>query len=216
MQLNAEDGGNRKYILVQLPEDLDENLKNASGKSAQTIKNGIEFLDSIKKPHFITELGKERIRRAAKKIKEGYKDKEGIENLDTGFRVLKLDTSNMRDVYYNPADIELNVLENQIDNVKDDRNEYDLLFQVMLDFGIELSSALEEIQVASGKYLSVADGFLCASFDDNIDTDLVKAMAKSKASYAIFKDSSFKRDSDRINLEQIFNELSPNTEIKVI
>lgn len=216
MKLNAEDGGNRKYILVQLPEDLDENLKNASGKSAQTIKNGIEFLDSINKPHLLTEIGKERIRRAAKKIKEDFKDKEGIENLDTGFRVLKLDTSNMRDVYYNPADIELNVLENQIDNVKDDRNEYDLLFQVMLDFGIELSSAIEEVQVGLGKYLSVADGFLCASFNDNIDTDLVKAMAKSQASYAIFKDSSFKKDSDRINLEQIFNELSPNTEIKVI
>lgn len=216
MKLNAEDGGKRKYILVQLPEDLDENLKNASGKSAQTIKNGIEVLDSLEKPHFITEIGKERIRRAAKKIKEDFKDREGIENLDTGFRVLKLDTSNMRDVYYNPADIELNVLENQIDNVKDDRNEYDLLFQVMLDFGIELSSAIKEFQVGLGKYFSVADGFLCASFDDDIDTDIVKAMAKSKASYAIFKDSSFKKDSDRINLEQIFNELSPNTEIKVI
>lgn len=216
MQRNAEDGCHRKYILVQLPEDLDEGLENASSESKQTTKRAIEFLDSINKPHLLTEIGKERIRRAAKKIKEDFKDKEGIENLDTGFRVLKLDTSNMRDVYYNPADIELNVLENQIDNVKDDRNEYDLLFQVMLDFGIELSSAIEEVQVDSGKYFSVADGFLCASFDDNIDTDLVKTMAKSKASYAIFKDSSFKKDSDRINLEQIFNELSPNTEIKVI
>ena len=199
MQLNAEDSGNRKYIMVQIPEETEEN--------SEAYKAGYKN---------ICEIGKERIRRAAKKIKEDFKDKEGIENLDTGFRVLKLDTSNMRDVYYNPADIELNVLENQIDNVKDDRDEYDLLFQVMLDFGIELSSAIEEVQVASGKYLSVADGFLCASFDYDIDTDLVKAMAKSKASYAIFKDSSFKRDSDRINLEQIFNELSPNTEIKVI
>ena len=199
MQLNAEDGGNRKYILVQVPEETEEN--------SQAYKTGYKN---------ICEIGKERIRRAAKKIKEDYKDKEGIENLDTGFRVLKLDSSNMREVYYNPADIELNVLENQIDNVKEDRNEYDLLFQVMLDFGIELSSAIEEVTVESGKYFSVADGFLCASFDDNIDTDLVKAMAKSKASYAIFKDSSFKRDSDRINLEQIFNELSPTTEIKVI
>lgn len=199
MQLNAEDGGNRKYIMVQIPEETEEN--------SEAYKAGYKN---------ICEIGKERIRRAAKKIKEDFKDKEGIENLDTGFRVLKLDTSNMRDVYYNPADIELNVLENQIDNVKDDRNEYDLLFQVMLDFGIELSSAIEEVTVESGKYFSVADGFLCASFDDDIDTDLVKAMAKSKASYAIFKDSSFKKDSDRINLEQIFNELSPNTEIKVI
>lgn len=199
MQLNAEDGGNRKYILVQIPEETEEN--------SEAYKAGYKN---------ICEIGKERIRRAATKIKEDFKDKEGIENLDTGFRVLKLDTSNMRDVYYNPTDIELNVLENQIDNVKDDRNEYDLLFQVMLDFGIELSSDIEEVKVNSGKYLSVADGFLCASFNDNIDTDLVKAMAKSKASYAIFKDSSFKRDSDRINLEQIFNELSPNTEIKVI
>lgn len=199
MKLNAEDGGNRRYILVQIPEETEEN--------SEAYKAGYKN---------ICEIGKERIRRAAKKIKEDFKDKEGIENLDTGFRVLKLDTSNMRDVYYNPADIELNVLENQIDNVKDDRNEYDLLFQVMLDFGIELSSAIEEVTVESGKYFSVDDGFLCASFDDNIDTDLVKAMAKSKASYAIFKDSSFKKDSDRINLEQIFNELSPNTEIKVI
>ena len=185
--------------MVQIPEETEEN--------SEAYKAGYKN---------ICEIGKERIRRAAKKIKEDYKDKEGIENLDTGFRVLKLDSSNMRDVYYNPADIELNVLENQIDNVEDDRNEYDLLFQVMLDFGIKLSSAIEEVQVASGKYFSVVDGFLCASFDDDIDTDLVKAMAKSKASYAIFKDSSFKRDSDRINLEQIFNELSPNTEIKVI
>lgn len=199
MQLNAEDSGNRKYIMVQIPEETEEN--------SEAYKAGYKN---------ICEIGKERIRRAAKKIKEDYKDKEDIENLDTGFRVLKLDTSNMRDVYYNPADIELNVLENQIDNVKDDRNEYDLLFQVMLDFGIELSNAIEEVQVGLGKYFSVADGFLCASFDDDIDTDLVKAMAKSKASYAIFKDSSFKKDSDRINLEQIFNELSPNTEIKVI
>ena len=176
MQLNAEDGGNRKYIMVQIPEETEEN--------SEAYKAGFKN---------ICEIGKERIRRAAKKIKEDFKDKEGIENLDTGFRVLKLDTSNMRDVYYNPADIELNVLENQIDNVKDDRNEYDLLFQVMLDFGIELSSAIEEVTVESVKYFSVADGFLCASFDDDIDTDLVKAMAKVKPLMQFLKTRHLKK-----------------------
>lgn len=199
MQLNAEDGGNRKYIMVQIPEESEEN--------SEAYKAGYKN---------ICEIGKERIRRAAKKIKEDYKDKEGIENLDTGFRVLKLDSSNMREVYYNPADIEILKLEDQVDNVKEDRNEYDLLFQVMLDFGIELSSKIEEVAFNGSKYLNVADGFLCAAFANEIDEEVIKAMARENAQFAVFKDSSFKKDSDRINLEQIFNELSPNTEIKVI
>lgn len=151
MQLNTEDGGNRKFIMVQLPEETDE--------KSEAYKAGYKN---------ICEIGKERIRRAGVKIKEDNADKEGIENLDTGFRVLKLDSTNMKDVYYNPADYTADIFDTLTDNIKEDRTPEDLLFQVMLDLGVLLSSKIEESRIAEKKVFDVADSYLIACFDKNV------------------------------------------------
>lgn len=196
MQLNAEDGGKRKFIMVQLPEPWDEN--------SEAYKAGYKN---------ICEIGKERIRRAGKKIKEDNKDKPGIENLDIGFRVLKLDSSNMKEVYYTPeeyAQMNFN-LEGFMDNIKPDRTEEDLLFQVMLDLGIPLSAKIRQ----DGETFYVNDNYLIASFG-RVDTDLITEIAKKKPYYAVFRDSSFVNDSAMVNFEQVFSTYSPNTTRRVL
>jgi adenine-specific DNA-methyltransferase len=214
MQLNANDGGRRNYIMVQLPENLDDALKRASdNKTKQQIQKTIKFLDSIQKPHTICEIGKERIRRAGKKIKEDNKDKPGIENLDIGFRVLKLDSSNMKDVYYTPeeyAQMSFN-LEGFMDNIKPDRTEEDLLFQVMLDLGIPLSAKIRQ----EGNTFYVNDNYLIACFG-RVDTALITEIAKKKPYYAVFRDSSFINDSAMVNFQQVFSTYSPNTIRRVL
>lgn len=199
MQLNAEDGGNRKFIMVQLPEETDE--------KSEAYKAGYEN---------ICEIGKERIRRAGKKILEENKDKEGIENLDIGFRVLKTDSSNMKDVYYSPVNTQQSLLDSLTDNIKDDRTPEDLLFQIMLDLGISLSSKIEVKEVNGKNIFSVEDGFLIACFDKDITEETVKAIAEEQPYYAIFRDSSIADDSVATNIEQIFQTLSPQTVRKVI
>lgn len=159
MQLNAEDGGNRKFIMVQLPEKTDE--------KSEAYKAGY--------PN-ICEIGKERIRRAGKKIKEDNKDKEGIEKLDIGFRVLKLDSSNMEDVYYTPQEFTMQSLFNE--NVKADRTGEDLLFQVMLDLGIELSAKIETQQIAGKTVYLVDDNYLVACFDRDVTEAAITEIAK--------------------------------------
>ena len=197
MQLNAEDGGNRKFIMVQLPEKCDE--------KSEAYKAGYKT---------ICDIGEERIRRAGKKIKE-----EGglaTQDLDIGFRVLKLDSSNMQEVYYNPSAMTQDILAMTVDNVKADRTALDLLFQVMLDLGIELSAKIEEHTVSGKTYYTVNGNDIIACFDDDIDNDVITAIAKQNPLYAVFKDKSFATDSVGINNEQLFKTYSPSTVVKVI
>lgn len=199
MQLNAEDGGNRKFIMVQLPEETDE--------KSEAYKAGYKN---------ICEIGKERIRRAVKKILEDNKDKEGIENLDIGFRVLKTDTSNMKDVYYKPGELNQNFLDTLTDNIKDDRIGEDLLFQVMLDLGIPLSSKIKSENIDGKEIFIVDEGYLIASFDRDIDDSIVTKIAEREPAFAVFRDSSMKSDSALNNFDQIFERLSPETTRRVI
>ena len=199
MQLNAEDGGNRKYIMVQLSEQTDE--------KSQAYKAGYKN---------ICEIGKERIRRAGEKILEENKEKENIDKLDVGFRVLKTDSSNMKDVYYSPENTEQSFLDNLEDNIKEDRTQEDLLFQVMLDLGVPLSSNIEVEQIEDAKVFKVEDRFLVACFDGAISDEVVKQIADMKPFYAVFRDMSMKNDSVAVNFEQIFESISPETIRKVL
>ncbi len=205
-----------KFIMVQLPEDLDESLKNADNRAKKTIGNAIAFLDRIGKKHTICEIAKERIRRAAIRTKENITESDDLQYLDTGFRVLKLDSSNMKDIYYNPAQIQQQSLFASTDNIKEDRTPEDLLFQVMLDLGVLLSSKIEEKVIAGKKIFNVADGFLIACFDSDVTEETVKAVAQEKPYYAVFRDSSMANDSVATNFEQIFATYSPETVRKVL
>jgi len=215
MKLNSEDQGKRKYIMVQLPESLDEALqRSVDAKTKESIKTAVNFLDSIGEKHDICSIGEERIRRAGKIIKS----EAGIlaSNLDVGFRILRLDSSNMNDVYYNPNSLNQNMLDQLVGNVKEDRTSLDLLFQVMLELGIELSAKIEEKELFGKKYFVVNKNDIVACFDDGINDELVKELAKIHSIYAVFKDSAFASDSANINCEQIFKSISPSTTIKVV
>ena len=197
MQLNAEDGGKRKFIMVQLPEETDE--------KSEAYKAGYKN---------ICEIGKERIRRAGKKIKEEFGEK--AENLDIGFRVLKVDSTNMKEVYYDPSSYQQSTLDSLVDNVKSDRTSEDLLFQVMLDLGILLSSKIEELYINDKQVFNVADNYLLACFDPEVNAETVTEIAKREPYYAIFRDSSIVNDSVATNFEQIFATYSPTTVRKII
>ena len=197
MQLNAEDGGHRKFILVQLPEKTDE--------KSEAFKAGY--------PN-ICEIGKERIRRAGKKIREEAGEAAALQ--DFGFRCLRLDSSNMEDVYYEPEKLGQQDLFSQVDNVKQGRTAEDLLFQVMLDMGIPLSSKISERDIAGKKVFDVGDGFLLACFDSAVTEAVVTEIAKQKPQYAVLRDSSMANDSVATNFEQIFASYSPETERKVL
>ena len=197
MQLNAKDGGNRKFIMVQLPERTDE--------KSEAYKAGYKN---------ICEIGKERIRRAGRKIKED--SPLTTQDLDIGFRVLKCDTSNMKEVYYNPAEYEASVFPRLEDNIKEDRTPEDLLFQVMLDLGVLLSSKIEETTIAGKKVFNVEDNYLIACFDSNVTEETIKAIAKQKPYYFVMRDSSMANDSVATNFDQIFATYSPDTVRKVL
>ena len=197
MQLNAEDGGNRKFIMVQLPEKTDE--------KSEAYKAGYKN---------ICEIGKERISRAGKKIKEENKDKEGIEKLDIGFRVLKLDTSNMEDVYYTPQEFTMQSLFTE--NVKADRTGEDLLFQVMLDLGIELSVKIEKQKIAGKDVYRVDDNYLVACFDKDVNEAVITEIAKMHPVYFVMRDASAANDNVIDNFEQIFRHYSPDTNCRII
>jgi adenine-specific DNA-methyltransferase len=159
----------------------------------------------------------ERIRRAGTKILEENKDKEGIENLDIGFRVFKVDSSNMKDVYYNPDEIRQDNLFDMVSNIKEDRTDLDLLFQVLLDSGVELTLPIEEKQIAGKKVYFVDGNVLAACFEDNLTEEFVTELAKCEDLLkVVFRDSSFGSDDSRINVEQIFKQYSPDTQIRVI
>lgn len=216
MQLNAEDGGNRKFIMVQLPELTDE--------KSEAYKAGYKN---------VCEIGKERIRRAGTQIihnlqcimhneKCSGKDCENYElciknsKLDVGFRVLKCDTSNMKEVYYNPSEYGQAMLDDLVSNIKEDRTAEDLLFQVMLDLGILLSSKIEQKEINGKKVYSVADNFLMACFDDNITDDVITRIAKQQPYYFVMRDGSLASDCTSVNFEQIFTTYSPDTVRRVI
>lgn len=214
MEMNKEEKSERKFIMVQIDEDLDESLKKATGNNKDTIEEAIDFLDSIGKPHLLTELGKERIRRAGKKIKE--ESPLTTQDLDTGFRVLKLDSTNMQDIYYSPKDISQADLFSQVDNVKPDRTGEDLLFQVMLELGATLDSKIETTTVAGKTIYNVAEGYLVACFDQDVTDEVVKAIAQMQPAYAVLRDTSMKDDSTATNFEQIFKTYSPDTVTKIL
>lgn len=195
MKVNAEKQTNCKFILIQLPEKVSET------KKGQGYKN-------------ICEIGKERIRRAGKKIKEENKDKEGIEKLDTGFRVLKLDSSNMNDVYYTPEDFDKHTLFSE--NVKSDRTPEDLLFQVMLDLGIELSAKIESRQIAGKTVYLVDDYYLVACFDRDVTETTITEIAKLHPVYFVMRDASAANDSVIDNFEQLFEAYSKDTVRKIL
>lgn len=195
MMKNIEDQTNCKYIMVQLPEETDE--KSEAHKAGY--KN-------------ICEIGKERIRRAARKIAEEHPES----TFDGGFRVLKCDSSNMKDVYYTPSETQQSLFDTYTDNIKEDRTPEDLLFQVMLDLGVLLSSKIEKTTIAGKQVFNVADGFLIACFDNDVTEEIVKAVAEKKPYYAVFRDSSMANDSVATNFDQIFASISPDTVRKVL
>lgn len=194
MHLNALDGGHRQYIMVQLPEQTDA--------KSEAYKAGYKT---------ICDIGEERIRRAGKKIKE-----ETGADIDYGFRCFRVDSSNMKDVYYKPSDVKQGELDLFTDNIKEDRTPEDLLIQVMLDLGVLLSSKVEKEEIAGKKVFSVADGYLIACFDRDVTDDVVTAIARKHPFYAVFRDSSFSSDSVAANFEQIFDTYSPQTVRKVL
>ena len=209
---NAVEECNAKYILVQLPENIEPMLLSSSANAKRVAENAIAVLTELNKPFFITELAKERIRRAAKKIAE-----ENLETkFDGGFRVLKCDSSNMKNVYYNPAEYEPSLFTSLEDNIKEDRTSEDLLFQVMLDLGVLLSSKIKETTIAGKRVLNVEDNYLIACFDDNVTEDVIAEIAKQKPYYFVMRDSSMANDSVATNFEQIFASYSPDTVRKVL
>ena len=197
MQMNAEDGGHRKFIMVQMAERTDER--------SSAYKAGYKY---------ISEIGKERIRRAGAKIKEDT----GLaaQDLDVGFRVLKCDTSNMKDVYYSPENYDVMMFSQMEDNIKPDRTPEDLLFQVMLDLGVLLSSKIEETTIAGKKVLNVADNHLIACFDEDVTGETITIIAKQKPDYFVMRDNSMASDSVATNFDQIFATYSPKTIRKVL
>lgn len=215
MRLNSKHPGlNIKYILVQIPENIDKVIETAKDKAKKTAKNAINFLDSINKPHTICEIGKERIRRAGAKIKAD--SPLTTQHLDTGFRVLKLDSSNMKDVFYSPKETSQLELFRYVDNVKDDRTSEDLLFQVMLELGATLDSKIEESVVDGKTIYNVADGYLVACFDQEVSDEVVTAIAKMQPTYAVLRDTSLANDATATNFEQIFKTYAPNTTTKIL
>lgn len=195
MQLNVDDGGKRTFIMIQVPESIDEKSK-ASKSGYRTI----------------CDIGKARIRRAAQKIAEEKPEAK----FDGGFRVLKCDSSNMKEVYYNPAEYEPSLFSSLEDNIKEDRTPEDLLFQVMLDLGVLLSSKIEESVIDGKKVFNVEDNYLIACFDENVTEETIKAIAKQKPYYFVMRDSSMADDSVATNFEQIFATYSPETVRKVL
>ena len=195
MKKNVEKEKNCRFIMVQLPEEVSDKKKD------QGYKN-------------ICEIGKERIRRAGAKIKE--ENPEKAQNLDTGFRVLKLDSSNMKDVFYSPKETSQLEMFTLVDNVKDDRTSEDLLFQVMLELGATLDSKIEESEVDGKTIYNIGDGYLVACFDQEVSDDVVKAIAKMQPTYAVLRDTGMADDATATNFEQIFKTYAPNTTTKIL
>lgn len=201
---NAVDSGYRKFIMVQLPENLDETLEQSSGDDKDDIQSLIDFCDSINKPHLITEIGKERIRRAGAKIKAD--SPLTTQDLDTGFRVFRLSDSNYEDVELSPKDIQQGQLDLFLNNIKSDRSDLDLLFGCMLDWGVQLSLPMTS-EIVDGKTIfTVNEGDLVACFAEKVTDNVIKAMAEKQPLRVVFRDSCFAQDADKINIYETFKQ----------
>lgn len=208
------DGGNAKYILVQLPEDIDPMLNSSSANAKRVAENAVAVLDELKRPHTIPELAKERIRRAGAKIKAD--SPLTTESLDTGFRVFKLDESNMTDVYYSADEYSQGMLSMLESNVKADRTDLDLLFGCLLEWGLPLSLPYTSETIEGCTVHTYNDGDLIACFDENIPDSVIKTIAKRQPLRAVFRDSSFADSPSKINVGEVFKLLAPDTRVKVI
>lgn len=214
LHANATYETQHRFILVQLPENLEEALASTTGTAKKTVHAAINLLKKNERPLLLSEVTKERIRRAGKKIAANHADK----NMDTGFRALKIDTSNMADVFYSPDATTQDDLLSSIDNIKPDRTPEDLLFQVMLDWGVDLALPIEKKTIAGKDVFFVDTDALAACFDADggIDDAFVKELAKTKPLRAVFRDAGFKDDAAKINAEQIFKQISPGTDVKTL
>ena len=213
MQLNVKDNGNRKFIMVQYPEDLDKNLEQADTLSKKSIKLAISICNKIGAPHTIPEIAKERIKRAGKKIKEEHSE---AKDLDTGFRVFRVDESNFEDVEKAPQEWNQDNLDLFLNNVKSDRNDLDLLFGCMLDWGVKLSLPMSSEEVDGKMIYTVNDGDLVACFAEKVTDSVVKAMADKQPLRVIFRDSCFGRDADKINIYETFKQLMDWSDQEVV
>ena len=193
-----------KFIMAQLPENLDENLETADANTKVIIENGINFLNNLNKPHLLTELAKERIRRAGKKIKE----EAGLEaqNLDTGFRVFKCEDSFMNNVYFSPNDLSQADLFSQVSNIKDGTSDLSLLFGCMLDWGVQLSLPLSNLKVSGKTIYNVNDGDLVACFAENVNEEIITAIAELMPLRVVFRDSCFSDAPLKMNLFELFKQ----------
>ena len=201
---NNLDGNKRKYVMVQLPEDLDESFMSATGETKTDIKNQIKFLDDIGKPHLLTELGKERIRRAGKKIKAD--SPLTTQDLDIGFRVLKCDESNYKPVAFAPKDYTQESLDMFLDNIKEERTGLDLLFDCMMRWGLELSLPYETQKVDGCTIYNVDEGSLVACFDGVVTSAVIDAIAETHPLRVVFRDSSFTEAAQKMNLFELFKQ----------
>lgn len=211
MDLNSKDLKNRKFIIVQVDENLDESLNIAVGDNKKTIKEAIDFLDSINEEHILSRLGIERLKRSGQKI---YEDTKA--NIDYGFRVYKVDESNMKDVFYKPNEIQQASLFDYISNVKDDRTSEDLLTQVILDLGLTLDLPIVDKNIGNNNVYYVAGNSLVACFDDTVDINIIDEICECQPLKVVFKDSSFRTDKDKINLEERVKKSSPETKISIL
>ena len=212
MRANAQDGGSRKFIMVQLAEDLDENYKIASEKERVVIQNALELCEEKKLEHTICSVAQERISRAAVSLAEEYPDAQ----FDNGFRVLKLDDSNMKEVYYSAGDYSQEMLSKLESNIKSDRSDLDLLFGCLLEWGLPLSLPYSEERIEGCTVHNYNQGDLIACFNENIPESVIKEIAKKKPLRAVFRDSSFAGSPEKINVGEIFKLMAPDTRVKVI
>jgi len=212
-EANQSDGGKRRFVMVQIPEAFDATKKEQ--------KAPIKFCDSLGKPRNIAEISKERIRRAGQLIKTAKSRKLGVDSVDIGFRVLKIDSSNMKEVFYAPDAVSQDLLSDQVNNIREDRTAEDLLFQVLLDWGVDLALPITQETIA-GKAVFFVDAnvhgspALAACFEEGISEDFVKLLAQRAPLRVVFRDAGFASDSVKINVEQIFKLMSPSTEVKTI
>lgn len=214
LQMNSLDDRNRKFIAIQFPENLDESLKSASNDNKTAIQNAINLCDKLSKPHYLSEIGKERIRRAGKKIKED--SPLTTQNLDTGFRVFRVDESNFEAVEHTPEDYNQAQLDLFLNNIKSDRDDLDLLFGCMLDWGVQLSLPMTSEEVDGKMIYTVNDGDLVACFADDVTENVVKAMADKMPLRVIFRDSCFSEDSAKINIYETFKQLMDWSDQEVV
>lgn len=213
MRSNLE-GGKNKFILVQLPENIDPLVNSSSANAKRVAENAVSVLDEMEHPHLLTELAKERIRRAGEKIKS--ESPLTTADLDVGFRVLKLDDTNMKDVYYAPDDYDQGLLAGLESNIKDDRTDLDLLFGCLLDWGLPLSMPYSSEQINGCTVHTYNDGDLIACFDENVPESVVEKIAKRQPLRVVFRDSGFANSPAKINVTEIFKLLAPDTRVKVI